>query len=158
MSNQQHTPKPAGYAVMTPFGNVYRFANTLESAKRKQEALISKFPNKKQGPICELYTAEHLTAELSMVTKQRDELLAALLPDAAEKIAREAFLFALSGGHIADLYKQPERMKLRDAIAGISGEKCKTCGGQGGWEAAASSTSYFWKACPDCASEKGGAQ
>jgi len=78
MSNQQHTPKPAGYAVMTPFGNVYRFANTLESARRKQEALISKFPNKKQGPICELYTAEHLTAKLSMVTKQRDELLAEL--------------------------------------------------------------------------------
>lgn len=28
--------------------------------------------------------------------------------------------------------------------------KCNTCNGEGGWEAAASSTNYFWKQCPDC--------
>lgn len=55
---------PVGYAVMTPFGNVYKFANTLESAERKREALISKFPNKKQGCISKLYTeAQYLAAQ-----------------------------------------------------------------------------------------------
>lgn len=27
---------------------------------------------------------------------------------------------------------------------------CTTCHGEGGWEAAASSTNYFWKECADC--------
>lgn len=27
---------------------------------------------------------------------------------------------------------------------------CETCHGEGGWEAAASSTNYLWKECPDC--------
>lgn len=44
-----------------------------------------------------------------------------------------------------------------DSIDKATVKKCKTCNGEGGWEAAASSTSYFWKDCPDCASMKGGA-
>ncbi len=31
-----------------------------------------------------------------------------------------------------------------------SAELCSICHGEGGWEAAASSTNYFWKTCPDC--------
>ncbi|MFM7011956.1 MAG: hypothetical protein ACKO0Z_21945 [Betaproteobacteria bacterium] len=31
-----------------------------------------------------------------------------------------------------------------------STNKCKTCDGAGGHEVAASSTSYFWRPCPDC--------
>ncbi len=30
---------------------------------------------------------------------------------------------------------------------------CKTCNGEGGWEACGSSTNYFWKDCPDCKKE-----
>lgn len=34
--------------------------------------------------------------------------------------------------------------------ARVAQTECKTCRGEGGWEAAASSTNYFWKSCPDC--------
>lgn len=59
--------------------------------------------------------------DIATLEQQRDELLAALEPDAAERIATEAFLIGANGGHMADLYKMPERIKLRAAIASVKG-------------------------------------
>jgi hypothetical protein len=49
------------------------------------------------------------------------------------------------------------QLQLAAIIAARDGEpaqaeqpKCKTCNGEGGEEVAASSTSYFWRECPDC--------
>ena len=54
----KNEPKIVGYAVMTPYGNVHKFAHTLESAERKQKILKEKFPEKKQGGIKALYVKE----------------------------------------------------------------------------------------------------
>ena len=39
--------------------------------------------------------------------------------------------------------------ELEQQLAALH-KTCPTCHGAGGWESAASSTSYFWKVCPDC--------
>lgn len=44
-----------------------------------------------------------------------------------------------------------------DAAIEQKGGACKTCNGEGGWESAASSTSYFWTERPACVNTKGGA-
>lgn len=53
------------------------------------------------------------------IMRQRDKLLEAIGADAADSIAREAFMLSVNGGHISDLYKQPERTKLRDTVSAI---------------------------------------
>lgn len=92
-------------------------------------------------PFCEPIIAYCITSK--QATKpdykaQRDALL-------------EVLESAIEFGYIPKLPEPCLLTKTLKAIASVKGDKCKTCNGEGGWEAAASSTSYFWKDCPDCA-------
>lgn len=81
---------------------------------------------------------DRLAAELAALRSQ--EPVAWMHPSRDPKLlSHSAYTY---GSCSIPLYTSPTPTD-RDAV-------CKTCNGDGGWEAAAGSTSYFWKECPDC--------
>lgn len=88
-------------------------------------------------PLCRYPSPQPLPEGMVMVPREPTEVM----HTAACKVLLRAH----------GLDELPKRM-LHAMIAAAEKEAkpCKTCNGEGGWEAAASSTSYFWKDCPDC--------
>lgn len=92
---------------------------------------------------------------MALLWRLRDELAKGQEPVAyfqceehysGKKLYTQVVEWANGDSDVIPLYTRP----VVAAPAITSDATCKTCNGEGSWEAAASSTSHFWKACPDC--------